>query len=90
MACHYGFNTSCCDDKAPCRMSNLRNRCVVVSNLMVQTHNREFLVGMHLNNFVQCLSINLSLCGKTNMHLSCRVRIALKSVVVVSNSGPDT
>ena len=38
VACHYRFTPSCRVTKAPCRMSNLRNSHVAVSNLVVQTH----------------------------------------------------
>ena len=38
VACHYRFALSCRVASTPCRMSNLRNDHVAVSNLVVQTH----------------------------------------------------
>ena len=39
VTCHYNFKASCRVIEPSCRMSNLRNGHVVMSNLAVQTHN---------------------------------------------------
>ena len=39
---HTIFKASCCFTKALCRMSNLRNGHVAVSNVVVQTHKGPF------------------------------------------------